>query len=102
MNCPKCGCEHDDGAETCPGCLTSLRFARRAGSARSSRAKLVRLLCACDGLLEIVEGCLGERWACDGRRLVDTKAWCEFYLAHRAVQDSAGTGERSPNEKADR
>lgn len=33
MNCPKCGCEHDPGAETCPGCMASLRFARRAGSA---------------------------------------------------------------------
>lgn len=33
MNCPKCGCEHDDGTETCPGCMASLRFARRAGSA---------------------------------------------------------------------
>ena len=72
-------------------------LAAAPGSAISNRAKLVRLLCACDGLLEIVEGCLGERWTSDDRRLVDTKAWCEFYLAHRAVQNAAGTGETPPN-----
>ena len=40
-----------------------------------------RLLIAVNGLMGIVEGCLGERWASNGRRLVDTPEWCELYCA---------------------
>lgn len=70
---------------TCPTCIS--RNAAQpphtppgaCGSTRDSRVRLVRLLSACDGLMEIVEGCLGRRWSSDGTRLVDTKEWCEFY-----------------------
>lgn len=62
-----------------------------AGSEPSHRAKLERLLVACDGLMNVVEGCLGKRWSCDGTRLVDTKEWCEFFVAQRAVHAAAHT-----------
>ncbi len=69
------------------------------GSA-DNRAKLLRLLVACEGLMEIVEGCLGRRWAADGTRLVDTKEWCEFYVAQRAVCAAADASLR-PNAQAE-
>jgi hypothetical protein len=68
---------------------TTTPTAPAAGSAPSNRAKLERLLVACDGLMDVVEGCQGKRWSCDGTRLVDTKEWCEFYVAQRAVNSAA-------------
>lgn len=38
-------------------------------------------MAAVTGLMGIVEGCLGDRWASNGRRLVDTPEWCELYCA---------------------
>lgn len=45
--------------------------------------KYERLIKAALELNEIVEGVRSERWVSDktGRRLKDTKEWCEFYLA---------------------
>ncbi len=64
-------------------------FAGAPGSADSNRAKLERLLIACDGLAEIVEGFWGRRWSSSGTRLADTDEWREFYDAHREVYDAA-------------
>lgn len=45
-----------------------------------------RLMDAADGLMQIVEGTLGERWTGErGQRLVDMKEWCVFYSAWCAV-----------------
>lgn len=40
---------------------------------------------AVEGMMEIVEGCRGERWTANGRRLVDTPEWCRLYVARCAV-----------------
>lgn len=44
MNCPKCGCEYDDGSETCLGCMASLRFARRPGLVRGFNSEFLAKL----------------------------------------------------------
>ena len=36
-------------------------------------------------LMEIVEGCLGERWTANGKRLVDTREWCALYVAWKKL-----------------
>jgi len=40
---------------------------------------------AVEGMMEIVEGCRGERWTANGRRLVDTPEWYRLYVARCAV-----------------
>lgn len=45
------------------------------------------LLNSCENLLEIVEGVLGERWSVNGRRLVDTKQWCDFYVKYNTIKE---------------
>lgn len=54
---------------------------------------LSKLLCSCDELMNIVEGCRGERWAAKGKRLVDTPEWCEFYVRWSKIAMAA----KSPN-----
>ncbi len=64
-------------------------LAPRSGSAGSNLSKLERLLDACEGLMEIVEGIRSTRWSFEGARLKDSKEWVEFYLAQRAVHRAA-------------
>lgn len=53
---------------------------------------VIQALCAehaaLENLMAIVEGCLGERWASKGRRLVDTPEWCKLYTARCRVNDA--------------
>ena len=55
---------------------------------------------AVEGMMEIVEGCRGERWTANGRRLVDTPEWCRLYVARCAVnryeQNAGGETWRKP------
>lgn len=39
-------------------------------------------------VMEIVEGCLGQQWSANGRRLVDTPEWCALYVAWRRATKS--------------
>jgi len=40
-----------------------------------------RLIAAIQGVMQIVEGMRRQRWSDGKTRLVDTKEWCEFYVA---------------------
>lgn len=58
-----------------------------------------RLLKAVNGVMGIVEGCLGKRWAANGHRLVDTPQWCELYCAWcelRRKEDEAALKKSKP------
>lgn len=60
------------------------RSASESAALQKPQATDKRLMAAVTGLMGIVEGCLGERWASNGRRLVDTPEWCELYCAWSA------------------
>lgn len=51
----------------------------------STDQKLRELHAAVEDLMQIVEGVRGERWAANGRRLVDTPEWARVYVARCAV-----------------
>lgn len=58
-------------------------------------ARAPDLLAAVEDLMQIVEGFRGERWAANGRRLVDTPEWCRLYTLRSALLRS------EPNAKGD-
>ena len=60
-----------------------------AGSVQRMDMRESNLVSTIDALMEIVEGCRGERWAANGMRLVDTKEWCAFYVASRRFKEGA-------------
>lgn len=91
MNCPRCGMEYDDGEKTCPGCMTSLRFARRAGSASDAMAATIAR-----DLFTASSGRMARRLVMvddDGREIA---GWCEA-----AVRDRVAGHLGPPNAKAE-
>ena len=75
------------------GCSQSATTEAEASAKWNARA-----LPEIGALMEIVEGVRGERWAANGRRLVDTPEWCALYVAWRR-QANADVSDRRDNQK---
>lgn len=75
------------------------QFAEMTARAETAERACASLVDSGSGLIDIVEGVLSERWACDGKRFKDTQQWAKFYVLIQAAKNNdCGTGYRSREE----